>query len=48
MDYSAWELFPAAQKWFALGETIAHLDYLEADRKIAKKVVNGEISYALE
>ena len=47
MDYSAWELFPAVQKWFAFGETIAHLDYLEADRKIAKKVVHGEISYTL-
>jgi len=48
LDYSAWELFPAAQKWFAFGETIAHLDYLESDRKIAKKVVNGEIVYALD
>ena len=24
----SWEEFPSSQKWFALGETIAHLDYL--------------------
>jgi hypothetical protein len=26
----SWERFPGVQKWFALGETIAHLEYLEA------------------
>ncbi len=25
---ASWEDFPTSQKWFALGETIAHLDYL--------------------
>ena len=25
---ASWEDFPTTQKWFALGETIAHLDYL--------------------
>ena len=23
-----WEEFPVSQRWFAVGETIAHLDYL--------------------
>lgn len=30
----SWEHFPTVQKWFAIGETIAHLKYLEAEGKI--------------
>lgn len=26
---ASWEEFPAAQKWFAVGECMAHTDYLE-------------------
>jgi hypothetical protein len=26
----SWDQFPSVQKWFALGETIAHLKHLEA------------------
>jgi len=29
IDYQSWGQFPAAQKWFATGEAIAHLRYLE-------------------
>ncbi|NIS59551.1 MAG: MBL fold metallo-hydrolase [Proteobacteria bacterium] len=29
IDYESWNLFPPAQKWFATGEAIAHLRYLE-------------------
>jgi len=29
LAYDSWNLFPLAQKWFATGETIAHLRYLE-------------------
>lgn len=31
LDYSSWELFPSIQKWFAVGETLSHLKYLEED-----------------
>jgi len=27
--YDSWDLFPVSQKWFATGETISHLKYLE-------------------
>jgi len=27
--YDSWDLFPMAQKWFATGEAIAHLRFLE-------------------
>jgi glyoxylase-like metal-dependent hydrolase (beta-lactamase superfamily II) len=36
MDYKSWEQFPAPQKWFAFGEAMAHLKYLEDKGKVAK------------
>jgi glyoxylase-like metal-dependent hydrolase (beta-lactamase superfamily II) len=36
--YDSWDLFPAFQKWFATGEAISHLKYLEE-----KGIVRGEI-----
>ncbi len=47
IDCSSWEQFPPPQKWFAVGETIAHLDYLEAEGKIHRKMSNGKILYSL-
>ena len=32
IDCASWELFPVTQKWFATGETLAHLRYLEKRR----------------
>jgi len=31
-----WQAFPIAQKWFATGEAIAHLNYLEKHARISK------------
>ena len=45
---SSREMFPPVQKWFALGETIAHLDYLEQDRRIVKARGNGKVLYSLK
>lgn len=43
IDCETWEDFPIAQKWFATGEAIAHLRYLESEGRIsrdaAKKIV---------
>ena len=44
---SSWEEFPAVQKWFAMGETIAHIHYLEGKGKICNKKRDGKIIYAL-
>jgi len=38
VDYSSWELFPVLQKWFAVGETIAHLIYLEGRGMIKREM----------
>lgn len=40
-----WEEFPIQQKWFAVGETVAHLDYLLNRGKIRKEVVDGRNHY---
>ena len=40
-----WDAFPMSQKWFAVGETVAHLDYLLAEGKIKKNKKNGVFYY---
>lgn len=41
-----WDEFPPGQKWFALGETLAHLDYLVARERIERCVdADGMVSY---
>jgi glyoxylase-like metal-dependent hydrolase (beta-lactamase superfamily II) len=42
----SWEQFPTVQKWFALGETIAHLKHLEANGSIVSKEYNGRILFS--
>jgi len=43
----SWEEFPPTQKWFAFGETLAHLIYLEGEGKIRKETKGNEILYSL-
>lgn len=40
-----WAEAPSQQKWFAVGETLAHLDYLEIENKIHKNSIDGIYSY---
>ena len=44
----SWEQFPLAQKWFATGEAIAHLRYLEEDRSIFRKKGEEKILFSRE
>lgn len=37
-----WDEFPSPQKWFALGETVAHLNYLIDEGKIIRR--EGEVN----
>jgi len=48
IDAESWEKFPPPQKWFAVGETIAHLAYLETDKKIRRKIEKGNLVFSLE
>ncbi len=36
-----WEAFPLMQKWFATGEALAHIKYLEEENNVLRKEVNG-------
>jgi glyoxylase-like metal-dependent hydrolase (beta-lactamase superfamily II) len=42
IDCESWEQFPIVQKWFAVGEAIAHLRYLESEGRIKRNSL-GEI-----
>jgi glyoxylase-like metal-dependent hydrolase (beta-lactamase superfamily II) len=43
----SWEMFPTPQKWFALGETIAHARYLESKGIVHKKTRGDVFTYSL-
>jgi len=47
IDCSSWELFPAIQKWFAVGETIAHLKYLEEEGMVRIEAKGNKILFLL-
>jgi glyoxylase-like metal-dependent hydrolase (beta-lactamase superfamily II) len=41
----SWDDFPVMQKWFATGEAIAHLRYLENKHYIERVMIDGKICY---
>lgn len=45
IDCRSWEAFPPVQKWFAIGETIAHLDCLRARGDIERRENEGRILF---
>jgi glyoxylase-like metal-dependent hydrolase (beta-lactamase superfamily II) len=47
LDCESWEEFPQAQKWFATGEAIAHLRYLDREGVIVKEDKEGMILFTL-
>jgi glyoxylase-like metal-dependent hydrolase (beta-lactamase superfamily II) len=48
INYKSWDLFPPSQKWFAFGEAMAHIKYLEEERKVAREVQKQEIVFSTE
>ena len=48
MPYESWHQFPSTQKWFATGETIAHLKYLEEKGKIKREIHNQKVVFSLK
>lgn len=46
ITYESWDLFPVAQKWFATGEAIAHLKYLEEKEMVVREERDGKIVYS--
>ena len=45
IDCETWEDFPIAQKWFATGEAIAHLRYLEGENRITRNAGQKIITF---
>jgi len=43
----SWDLFPVSQKWFATGEAIAHLKYLEGKGVVHKDIEEQKRVYSL-
>jgi hypothetical protein len=42
-----WGAFPIMQKWFATGEAIAHLKYLEDEGLAERKQLDEQIIFSL-
>ena len=40
-----WADFPLAQKFFAVGEALAHLDHLEAQGRVFRQEIHGKRVY---
>lgn len=47
LDCPTWEDFPIPQKWFATGEAMAHLRYLQEEGKVYRENGNRVILYSL-
>ncbi|PKN19484.1 MAG: MBL fold metallo-hydrolase [Deltaproteobacteria bacterium HGW-Deltaproteobacteria-6] len=45
IDCERWEDFPIAQKWFATGEAIAHLRYLEGEGRITRNASQKIVTF---
>ncbi len=43
----SWDQFPATQKWFATGEAISHLRYLEDNEKVQRKRKDGVTIFSI-
>jgi len=47
ISYKYWDLFPVSQKWFATGEAIAHLKYLEEKQLIKREMKKQQVVFAI-
>jgi glyoxylase-like metal-dependent hydrolase (beta-lactamase superfamily II) len=45
--YDSWDLFPVSQKWFGIGEAIAHLKYLEEKGIVRREIQGQKILFSL-
>jgi glyoxylase-like metal-dependent hydrolase (beta-lactamase superfamily II) len=48
IGYRYWDSFPAGQKWFAFGEALAHLRYLEERGEVAAETENRGVVFWLK
>jgi glyoxylase-like metal-dependent hydrolase (beta-lactamase superfamily II) len=48
IDCDSWDLFPVSQKWFATGEALAHLKYLDEKGIIKREIRGDRIEFSLK
>jgi glyoxylase-like metal-dependent hydrolase (beta-lactamase superfamily II) len=48
IDCESWEQFPIAQKWFAVGEAIAHLLYLESEGRVKRNIDQKIVTFSAD
>lgn len=48
IDCDRWEDFPLPQQWFAGGEGLAHLQYLQGRGRVKKEIQNGKAWFTLK
>ncbi|MBS4031564.1 MAG: MBL fold metallo-hydrolase [Clostridiales bacterium] len=46
MTYDTFEEFPVSQKWFAAGEALAHLKYLEGLKDVKREVLDNTVIFS--
>ena len=44
----SWEDFPIMQRWFATGEALAHLRYLEGKGLVQRELLDGHNVYSTD
>jgi glyoxylase-like metal-dependent hydrolase (beta-lactamase superfamily II) len=47
LKVESWDQFPVTQKWFATGEALSHLKYLQAEGKIDQETKGQTVQYRL-
>ena len=48
IEAASWEAFPLMQRWFATGEAVAHIRYLEGRGMVQRQTVDGRVVYSAE
>lgn len=48
MTYESWEKFPVVQQWFATGEALAHLKYLEDKGTVVRETLDQRVAFSLK
>ena len=47
ITYKAWDMFPVSQKWFATGEAISHVRFLEKSGRIRKNMDGNIFTFSI-
>ncbi len=46
INYESWPLFPASQKWFAVGEALSHINYLKQKKRVVSEISGHKMVFS--